>query len=566
MKLEYNPFDVQRLIGSVAEVHPTFIKVNFPSSELAKQKSIYGFELNEGYVGEFAVIEENNFAIFGKITSVQLPDSEKPIVEKSFNLSKQVHPIGMIQLLSCIDTSNDEVVKGISIYPKIGAKVYAAHPTHLKHLVEWSSASKNAIAPISLEMASLSNSKITNIKIPAEDLFGRHCAILGSTGSGKSWTIAKLIEESSKFNSRLILVDATGEFHTLKNKVQKVYLGRALAPPTGFTEVVIPHTSLYESDLFAMLRPSGLVQGPKLRAAIKTLKLLKLVPVLANNGIFRKAGVNKTQYEASMKTNIRSIESPIADFDIKKLVSQIDEECVYLNDFNNTNLWGKEDPNAKSNCVSLLTRIDDIINSPDLDCIFNPVGKISLYDILNSFLAQNINTILLISLKHLSFAHYTRELIANAIGRFILGKARTNSFSNKPLVLFVDEAHQFLNKVLGDENNRYPLDQFELIAKEGRKHSLNICISTQRPRDIPEGILSQMGTLIVHRLINDKDREVVERAAGEIDRSAAAFLPNLTPGQAIIIGVNFPLPVTLKINEPSEKPESEGADYQKYWS
>ena len=238
---------------------------------------------------------------------------------------------------------------------------------------------------------------------------------------------------------------------------------------------------------------------------------------------------------------------------------------MYLNDFNNTNLWGKEDPNAKSNCVSLLTRIDDIINSPDLDCIFNPVGKISLYDILNSFLAQNINTILLISLKHLSFAHYTRELIANAIGRFILGKARTNSFSNKPLVLFVDEAHQFLNKVLGDENNRYPLDQFELIAKEGRKHSLNICISTQRPRDIPEGILSQMGTLIVHRLINDKDREVVERAAGEIDRSAAAFLPNLTPGQAIIIGVNFPLPVTLKINEPSEKPESEGADYQKYW-
>lgn len=71
------------------------------------------------------------------------------------------------------------------------------------------------------------------------------------------------------------------------------------------------------------------------------------------------------------------------------------------------------------------------------------------------------------------------------------------------------------------------LDAFELIAKEGRKYGLNICLSTQRPRDITEGVLSQMGTLVVHRLTNDRDREVVERACGEIDRSASSFLPNL---------------------------------------
>ncbi len=566
MKLEYNPFDPQRLIGSIAEVHPTYIKANLPSAELEKQLSIYGFQLNEGYVGEFIVIEENNYAIFGKITSVQLPDNEKPVVEKSFNLHKQVHPIGIVQLLSCIDTSCDEVIKGISIYPKIGARVYAAHPTHLKYLVEWSQSAMHAANQVSLELASLANSKITDIKIPVEDLLGRHCAILGSTGSGKSWTIAKLIEECIKFKSKLILLDATGEFQNLTKNSQRIFIGNVTTAPAGFTEVVIPHLTLYEADLFAMLRPSGQVQGPKLRGAIKSLKLLRLDPTLGQNGVIKKAGKNRNQFEAAYRTHIKSLENPQANFDISHLSQQIEEECIWPTDFNNAHNWGKEDPGAKSNCVSLMTRIDDIITSPDLQCIFSPGIKSSLFTTVDNFLTNPTNNLLIVSLKYLSFAHNTRELIANAFGRYLLEKAKTSTFSTKPLVLFVDEAHQFLNKSLGDENNKYPLDQFELIAKEGRKYSLNICISTQRPRDIPEGILSQMGTLIVHRLINDKDREVVERAAGEIDKAAASFLPNLIPGQAIIIGVNFPLPVTLKINEPLVKPASEGANFQKYWS
>jgi DNA helicase HerA-like ATPase len=168
-------------------------------------------------------------------------------------------------------------------------------------------------------------------------------------------------------------------------------------------------------------------------------------------------------------------------------------------------------------------------------------------------------------LKHLPFGHHAREIVANAIGRHLLSMAREGRFRESPLVLFLDEAHQFLNKELGDENTRYPLDSFELIAKEGRKFSLNICISTQRPRDIPEGVLSQMGTLIVHRLTNDKDREVVERASGEIDRSAAAFLPTLAPGQAVIIGVDYPMPLTVQVEKPAQKPDSRGPDYQKYW-
>jgi len=75
-----------------------------------------------------------------------------------------------------------------------------------------------------------------------------------------------------------------------------------------------------------------------------------------------------------------------------------------------------------------------------------------------------------------------------------------------------------------------------------------------------------MGTLIVHRLTNDRDREVVERACGEIDKAASAFLLNLRPGQAVIIGTDFPVPLTIQIDKPNTQPKSDGPDYQKYWS
>ena len=74
-----------------------------------------------------------------------------------------------------------------------------------------------------------------------------------------------------------------------------------------------------------------------------------------------------------------------------------------------------------------------------------------------------------------------------------------------------------------------------------------------------------MGTLIVHRLTNDKDREVVERACGEIDRAASAFLPNLRPGEAAIIGTDFPIPLTIKMAKPTVRPQSDGPDFQSKW-
>ena len=100
------------------------------------------------------------------------------------------------------------------------------------------------------------------------------------------------------------------------------------------------------------------------------------------------------------------------------------------------------------------------------------------------------------------------------------------------------------------------LDAFDKIAKECRKHGLFLCISTQTPRDIPVGTLSQMGTFIVHRLINESDRSVIEKACSEGNKSSLAYLPTLQSGEALLISIEMPMPIIIKIKEPNIKPTS----------
>ena len=75
-----------------------------------------------------------------------------------------------------------------------------------------------------------------------------------------------------------------------------------------------------------------------------------------------------------------------------------------------------------------------------------------------------------------------------------------------------------------------------------------------------------MGTMIVHRLTNNSNRELVEKASGDIDRSAASFLPTLAPGEAILVGTDFAFPVAVKIIAPVSASDSGGPNYQKLWA
>jgi DNA helicase HerA-like ATPase len=156
-----------------------------------------------------------------------------------------------------------------------------------------------------------------------------------------------------------------------------------------------------------------------------------------------------------------------------------------------------------------MSRISAVLASQSFGCVFNSPDT-ALTAAIGDFVA-NDKRLLRICLSGVAYEFKAREIVANVIGRHLLNMAHSGSFAASPVVI-VDEAHNFLGRQIGGEDAVARLDAFELIAKEGLKFGLNICPTTQRLRDITEGVLSQMGTIIVHHLTNDRDREVVKRA------------------------------------------------------
>jgi len=480
-----------------------------------------------------------------------------------------MHPVGRVQLLSTLSLTGGHV-RGISQYPRVGDAVYAASPEVLSALIsDGADSSAGTNAPL-VQMGVLASQESVRVGLDARRLFGRHLAVLGATGSGKSWTLAHLIEEVNRVGGKLLLIDATGEFFTLGDIAEHVALGTGTDKPSSITRASLPHSTMSESDLHAFLRPSSGAQLPKLREAVRSLRLAHVLgddhPLVNEVGAIKKEGLPRKPFFKERREHATLVEAPFSPFKLTALPAQIQYECIFDTDRRDASLFGAQAGNDIAYCTSLVSRVYDILQTEQVMDVLTPAaGRPSIFEVIDSFLADNTRRVLRLSLRSLPFSHYLREIIVNAIGRRLLELARADAFDARPLVVCVDEAHQFFGQAVGHEDTAIRLENFESIAKEGRKYGLTLCMATQRPADLPAGVLSQAGMLMVHRLGDGRDRERVEQASSELDRSAARLLPGLTPGEAVFVGVDFPVPVAVKVQKPAHEPKSEGPKYATGW-
>jgi hypothetical protein len=558
-------------MGVASSITAQSVTVNLSEAGRSSGSHFCGERYGRGEVGEFVLLEGQRNLVLGRITEVRLPEHDRRSIKPDYAGTSDLDAIGQVQLLGSVAMDDLTVTAGVDTYPRLGDRVYAAPHQFIALLPQLMEKDTQGDGMVVLDLGAVNVAQESTVSIKPERLFGRHCAILGATGGGKSWTTARIIEECLKYKAKLILIDATGEYREFSGTdVVHCHLGEPVNLAHGSIHCSLPPTSFVESDFIALFEPAGKVQGPKMRAAIRSLRLAKLKPGLAPDHYIVKHGQPKGPVQSEEKNpDVASkLDNPRQPFDVEYLVPQIEQECVWPNggDHNTPDYskWGGSDDNSYSNCLSLFARISGVLTSPAFKCVFAPADQ-QLMQKIDDFIGGN-EKLLRICLSGVAHEYNAREIIANAIGRYLLTKACNQGFSENPIVLIVDEAHNFLGRQIGLDDFTTRLDAFELIAKEGRKYGLNICLATQRPRDLTEGVLSQMGTLIVHRLTNDQDREVVERACGEIDRSAAAFLPNLRPGEAVIIGADFPIPLTFQVREPDMRPKSDGPKFQEHWS
>lgn len=554
-------------LGVASSVTARTVGVNLSEAGRPSGSHYSGGRYGRGEVGEFVLIEGQQSLLLGRITEISLREPERRSIKRDFPGNDELDALGQVQLLGCVAMDDLRVTAGVDVYPRLGDRIYAAPHRFIALLPRLMEDGDQGRELVTLNLGAVDMAQESLVAVKPERLFGRHCAILGATGGGKSWTTARIIEECIRHNSKLILIDATGEYRDFAGDgTTHCHLGEPVERATGSIASSLPPTSFLESDFVALFEPAGKVQGPKMRAAMRSLRLARLKPELAPEGYIKKISQLKTAVEAAEKEPAvaSKLDDPRQPFDTRYLVKQIEHECVWPEGYGGDQTkWGKEDGNF-SHCLSLVARIHGVLTSPAFACVFNTDTEPALTTEIDDFITGD-GKLLRICLSGIAYEYHAREVIANVIGRYLLTKARAGSFQGRPTVVLVDEAHNFLGRHIGAEDYSARLDAFELIAKEGRKYGLNICLASQRPRDITEGVLSQMGTLIVHRLTNDRDREVVERACGEIDRAASAFLPNLRPGEAAIIGTDFPIPLTIQIHEPVTKPKSVGPNYQEHW-
>jgi hypothetical protein len=563
-----NPFKHEYFLGYINQVLPQFVKVHFPSSVLLNGFTHFGKEFNGGLVGSFVVIEGDKCGFLGRITELSLPESERlSLNEKAFQTS-DFHPTGKIEILLSFDLYNPfDVKKGLTAYPNIGAKVFVSSGELVQEYMSRFGLRSGELAN-TISIGSLVSSPETKVKINLQSIFGRHCAVVGTTGGGKSYTVSKLIESLTATGNKAILIDATGEYSNYAN--QAYCTSKILGDDCFFH-----YRNLSVSDLFVLLKPSGQVQQPILLEAIQTLKIVEIatknnkLPVAVKDGVYIKIKKEKKPYIDLYNEYANEIEKEYAEFNILNLAQQLRRECVYDSDKFGEDLthWGDIDKRKWDNSTSLFLRTETLIQSTHFKSIFgfDKTGneETELVKILDTFFNCPDKKILRIGFDNVGFDFQAREILANAIGKYMLNKARKGDFNpsnnnkNKPAVLLIDEAHQFLNKKVKDEYfESVNLDAFDSIAKECRKHGLFLCIATQMPRDIPSGTLSQMGTFIVHRLINFNDKEAVSNACSTANKSTLDFLPILGEGEAILTGVDFPMPIIMKFEEPIIKPDS----------
>lgn len=593
--MEINPFDHRRFIGYVSKVTPELTQVHFPNSKLLKKFYYNGDTLHGGVVRNFVIIEGEDHGFLAKIVSVELPEKERGFLsEAAFQNEDKMHPIGKVEIQLCFNIFGDvKAKKGLDQYPPVGSKVYVCSPQILKEFLKDFGKSEDEKCDDLLKIATLPQDQGYDIEISANALFGRHCAIVGTTGGGKSYTIAKLIEEmiGKEESIKIILLDATGEFENLCNE------DSILAKIGKGGNSYLSYTNLTESDLFALFRPSGQIQVPVLQKAIKSLKLARAIekqkeieeekeeifttPNFYENGWVKKSGKLKQEFNDEYAKYIELVESPTADFDIQKLSQQIINECIWEdgNFGKDPTTFGGEDAKAKEYSTSLIMRINARITNSSFAESFGLSDMSKKYKITNSSgkeeekekssfekvfsdFYSGDKSLLKINISTIDFEENLREIVTNSIGRYFLGcsQKEKKEFKEKPILFFLDEAHQVFRteKIKDEYSNEFKLDAFERIAKECRKFGLFLVLSTQRPRDIPQGVLSQMGTFIAHRLINQYDKEAVENASPEGSKYVLSFLPSLGQGEAILMGVDFPMPINLKIKPVKEenKPNS----------
>lgn len=520
------------LIGHLAEVRGRRIIARLlrdPSAPCFID-GLPGQTRSPGQVGTFVAVQQAAGRMLAIVHEVIGQDGDVPSAAGG---TIAMNPLGEI-------TADGRFRRGVSEFPLPGAEVRTIRPSDLEAIFA-------SVRDAGFSLGRLKDYPDTAVFLDPSAMCGRHFAILGQSGSGKSWSVATVVQRLTAAMPRahIILLDLHGEY---------CWTDATGQPRTAFKDgtvryldartLEIPYWLMTFAELVELL-----VDRNDPKAPIQTAFLRDVVFAL------------KAKTAKELGLSAISVDSPVY-FPLSSVYEQFREANEMRTDFGKTKgpLFGQFD--------EFLIKLQSRLNDARYDFLLNPKRRNrseSLGGLLRDFvgLGQPKAAINVIDLSPVPFD--IRPAISAQIGRlafeFNYWNPRHKEF---PILLICEEAHVYIP--------RDPTSQFagarksmERIAKEGRKYGVGLAVVSQRPQELSETVLSQCSTYICLRLTNPDDQQYVRQLVPEGETDFVNVLTALGRGEAMVLGEAVPVPIRFQFDRPDPVPNSSDVDYHRCW-
>lgn len=569
-------------LGKIIRVDSNVVEVEISDRIPSSSPIIGGKVYKIGQIGTFVKIPVGNIITYGIVSSVSNTPTNTSDSELKRIFGSRFLTINLIGE----KVGNGKFEKGVGLYPTISDEVHIVVESDLVDIY-----GMNGEGEISI--GKHSSSENLDVYVDVHKLVLRHTAILGSTGSGKSNTTISIIKQIiGKFSSsRVVLIDPHGEYASAFPNAKIFKINDENNP------LYIPFWLMNFEELAYFLVGAKTTddQRPEYRMLREVITQYKREHSQLKSG--------------SVNQNFITADSPIP-FNIRKLWYEMnwwlnasftatrkdDQTKTDSENWLKTDSSGQKDignyeelrgakfrshlettsanPPHKSQHneyyvyeKKLLNRLKD----SRYNFLFDPgdykdeESPNDLHDLLNDWIGSN-ERLSILDLSNVPFE--VLDITVGLITRFIYdsmfwGRNESYTGKNRPLLLAYDEAHSYLGK---EDSTNYAKTAVERIFKEGRKFGVGAFVISQRPSEISETILAQVGTYIALRLTNSSDQSIVKSLAPDNMNSLIDLLPSLRIGESIVVGEAIKIPSRIKIPLQNPKPDSADPSLVEKWS
>lgn len=461
---------------------------------------------------------------------------------------------------SVYGSTHDLFKRGVEIFPQIESKCYGISDQNLQNFMNI--LGKDIDADKRLKIGSFMMDTAADAVLDGNKFFQRHAAVLGSTGSGKSWCIANILEKASVLKyTNIIVFDMHGEYKSLSEGSESIAQRFRIAGP-GDLEVTkpdvlfLPYWLLNREELLSMILDRSDSNAPN-----QASRFTRHIRDLKEKTLKREG---KTD---TLKTF--TVDSPIP-FLMSELIQKLTIDDT-------TKGVGKNGAVVKGEWEGKLTRfisrLETKIGDKTYGFMFQPTDEAQKYDWLGAILCKLLGyTDGEKGIKIIDFSEVPSDVlpvVTGTLARLLYDvQFWMNPEKRTPFTIICDEAHLYLPvKEDADSVQKQALYNFERIAKEGRKYGVSILPVSQRPADVSKTILSQCNNFIVLRLTNERDKGVIKNLLPDALKSTIEFLPLLDVGEALVVGDAILLPSKIVLDKPSDthKPISATRNFWDEW-